>query len=129
MRTTAKAALAATVAAAGLMVAGSAQATPIFIQSAQSTGNGVYIELRVVPQGGTRCKVNLFTRVFYDSTPIRSTGGLGRQSVNGCDEEEYSVTVPSRLSPGGRYVVCVRATNNNDYGEAIAHTSCRRFRG
>ncbi len=117
------------VAAAGLMTATSAQATPIFIKAATATSGGVYIELRVRPQGGTRCKVNLFTRVFFDTTPIRSTGGLGRQSVNGCDEENYSVTVPSRITKGTRYVVCVRATNNNDYGQSIAHTSCRRFRG
>lgn len=130
-RTRGLAAVAACAAAAGagLAGAGQAEATPVFIKSAQATSGGVYIELRVRPQGGTRCKVNLLTRVYFDRTPIRSTGGLGRQSVNGCAEEDYYVTVPSRLSRGGRYVVCVRATNNNDYGQAIAHTSCRRFRG
>jgi hypothetical protein len=49
----------AAVAAAGLLLGGSAQAMPVFISQAQSTGGGVYIELRVRPQGGTRCKVNL----------------------------------------------------------------------
>lgn len=129
MTTAVKAAVAGVAAAGAMLGAGSAQATPVFISAAQSTGGGVYVELRVRPQGGTRCKVNLLTRVFYDSTPLRSTGGLGRQSVNGCDEEYYNVTVPSRLRSGGRYVVCVRATNNGNYGELIAHTSCRRFRG
>jgi hypothetical protein len=129
MKRSITAGLVGAVAAAGLMAAGSAQAAPVFIKTAESTGSGVYIELRVRPQGGTRCKVNLLTRVFFDSTPIRSTGGLGRQSVNGCNEENYYVTVPSRISRGTRYVVCVRATNNNDYGQAVAHTSCRRFRG
>ena len=129
MKRSITAGLVGAVAAAGLMAAGSAQAAPGFIKTAESTGSGVYIELRVRPQGGTRCKVNLLTRVFFDSTPIRSTGGLGRQSVNGCNEENYYVTVPSRISRGTRYVVCVRATNNNDYGQAVAHTSCRRFRG
>ena len=129
MRASIKAGIAGAVVAASLAAAGSAQATPVFIKSAKATSGGVYIELRVRPQGGTRCKVNLLTRVYFDRTPIRSTGGLGRQSVNGCAEEDYYVTVPSRLSRRGRYVVCVRATNNNDYGQAIAHTSCRRFRG
>jgi hypothetical protein len=129
MKRSITAGLVGAVAAAGLMAAGSAQAAPVFISAAQSTGSGVYIELRVRAQGGTRCKVNLFTRVFFDTTPVRSTGGLGRQSVNACDEENYSVTVPSRISRGTRYVVCVRATNNDNYGQAVAHTSCRRFRG
>lgn len=77
-------------AAASFIAAGSAQAAPVFISAAQATSGGVYIELQVRPQGGTRCKVNLFTRVFFDTTPIRSTGGLGRQSVDACDEESSS---------------------------------------
>lgn len=129
LRTAGTAAAISIAAAAGLMTATPAQAAPVFIKKAQATSGGVYIELRVRPQGGTRCKVNLLTRVYFDRTPIRSTGGLGRQSVNGCNEENYYVTVPSRITRGTRYVVCVRATNNNDYGQALAHTSCRRFRG
>jgi len=114
----------------GLGLAGSAQAAPVFIQAAQSVGNGVYIEIRTQSQGGTRCKVNLFARVFMDSTPLRSVGGHGRQTVDGCDEQGiWNVTIPANLRSRGRYVVCVRATNNNDYGQPIAHTSCRRFRG
>lgn len=122
----------ASVAAAilGLGLAGSAQAAPVFVQAAQSVGKGVYIEIRTQSQGGTRCKVNLFARVFMDTTPIRSVGGHGRQTVDGCDEQGiWNVTIPANLRSRGRYVVCVRATNNNDYGQPIAHTSCRRFRG
>ena len=131
MRGLRKTALAGVAAATlGLGLAGSAHSAPVFIQAAQSVGNGVYIEIRTQSQGGTRCKVNLFARVYVDATPIRSVGGHGRQTVDGCDEQGvWNVTIPARLRAGGRYVVCVRATNNNDYGEVIAHTSCRRFRG
>ena len=112
----------------------SAQAAPVFISKAYPQGNGVLVGLRTYSQGGTRCKINLFTRIFYErgtgSRRIAVAGGLGRQSVNGCDDQRYyQAVVPAKLKKKKRYVVCVRATNNNNYGKTIAHTSCRRFRG
>ena len=130
MRQIGRTGIAAALAVGSLIGAGAASATPVFIQAAKSTGGGVYVELRVQSQGGTRCKVNLLARVFVDATPIRAIGGHGRQTIDGCDEQGvWGVTIPARLRPGGRYVVCVQATNNNDYGQAIRHRSCRRFRG
>lgn len=114
---------------AGMAGAGTAGAAPVFVKKATAVRSGVYIEIRTYSQGGTRCKINLLARVYKDSRPIRSVGGHGRQSVNGCSSNtNWNVTIPARLARGGRYVVCVRAANNNDYGEVIAHTSCRRFR-
>ena len=112
----------------------SAQAAPVFISKAYPQGNGVLVGLRTYSQRTTRCKINLFTRIFYErgtgSRRIAVAGGLGRQSVNGCDDRRYyQAVVPAKLKKKRRYVVCVRATNNNNSGKTIAHTSCRRFRG
>lgn len=127
-------ALAATIGCAALAVAGlagaaTAGATPVFVKAARAADGGVYIVVRVRPQGGTRCKVNLFARVYVEAPPIRVVGGHGRQTVDACFRTMWSGTVPARLPPRVDYVVCVRATNNNDAGQTIAHTSCRRFRG
>lgn len=120
--------LVASLAFCAALFAGSASATPVFVNYAEPAGNGVQVGVHVRPQGGTRCKVNLFTVVVDLGTGGR-VARLGRQSVNGCAQEDYSVIVPATLSSGRRYAVCILAVNNNDYGQGIRHTSCRRFRG
>ena len=41
----------------------SATSTPVFASGARSTEGGVIISIVVHPHTGTRCKVNVFTRV------------------------------------------------------------------
>lgn len=120
--------LAASLAFCAAFLVSSASATPVFVNYAEPAGNGVQVGVHVRPQGGTRCKVNLFT-VVYDIGTGGRVARLGRQSVDGCAEEDYSVIVPASLASGRRYAVCILAVNNNNYGKGIRHTSCRRFRG
>lgn len=119
------AAVAASVAALG--VAGPATATPIRIYAASGTSTTAHGEFAVFPYGTTRCKVNVWASVWA-ADGSRVVARLGRNTIDGCDDSStWTVDVPARMAPGGRYALLLIAINNDRYGNPVRHVAIKRF--
>jgi hypothetical protein len=101
-----------------------AAATPIPYLEAHQSGRMIAGTYQVTSQPTTRCKVNAYAVATNRNGDILSR--TGRYSFNGCANGGRGTYVDFHVNaPGpGRYMACIVALNNDNYGRTVRHARC-----